>query len=85
MAVPDAELLFHQLCQIQTLIQTDAPMTLEKMIELGQLVRVKDRSLAGMEGYVTNLHKGARLFVYITMPDSSVSLDIEDYMLKPLS
>lgn len=85
MGVPDVELLFHQLCQIQTLIQADAPMTVEKMIEPGQLVRVKDGPFAGMEGFVTNRRNGARLFVDITMLDSSVSVDIEDYMLEPLS
>lgn len=85
MPVPDEDLLFRELCQIHMLIEADAPLTVEKMIEPGQFVRVKDGPMAGMEGYVTDRRNGARLFVDITLLDSSVSVDIEDYMLEPLS
>ena len=85
MTVPDEDLLFRELCQIHMLIEADAPLTVEKMIEPGQLVRVKDGPMAGMEGYVTDRRNGARLFVDLTLLDSSVSVDIEDFMLEPLS
>ena len=82
--VADQEELRNDLRQVHHLIESDAPLTIERRLMPGRRVRVIAGAMAGLEGKVTARRSGCRLFVAVNMLQQGVSVAIDDYMLEPI-
>jgi len=82
--VPDQEGLLSDLGQVWTLIEADAPLTIERRLKPGQRVRVKSGAMKGVEGKVVSRRASCRLLVAVHFLQQGVSVEIDDYMLEPL-
>ena len=78
--VDDQAQLLHDLRSVQRLIDTDAPLTVERRLLPGQPVRVKRGALAGLEGTIVRRHKSKRLVVNVNYLQQGVSVEIDDFM-----
>ncbi len=85
LAVADPVQLRRDLQNIQVLIDSGAPLTVEARLEAMQPVRVRAGALAGLEGTVVRRKKQTRLVIGITMLQQGVSLEIDDFLLEPIS
>ncbi|MGD9647722.1 MAG: transcription termination/antitermination protein NusG [Pirellulales bacterium] len=83
-AVENAAELVDDLAQIQRLIASRAPLTLEGRLLPGQHVRIKSGSLAGLEGTILTRRRESRLLVAVRFLQQGVSVDLEDFMLEPI-
>jgi transcription antitermination factor NusG len=82
--VEDAEQLVADLRQIKRLIDSDAPLTIERRLSPGQRVRIKQGSLMGMEGTVLVRRGETRLLVCINFLQQGASIEVHDYLLERL-
>ena len=82
--VRDQQQLCQDLMQVYHLIETDAPLTIERRLMPGRRVRVKAGAMMGMEGTVTSRRGACRLLVAVNFLQQGVSVAIDDYMLEPL-
>jgi transcription antitermination factor NusG len=82
--VENAEQLRKDLLNISTLIDSDAPLTVEKRIVTGDRVRIKNGSMEGLEGVVINRKGKERLMVAVTMLQQGVSVELEDFLVEPI-
>lgn len=76
--------LVHDLGQVQQLIEADAPLTVERRLTAGRLVRIKKGSMAGLEGTVLSRKSRTRLVVAVDFLQQGVSVEIDDYLLEPI-
>lgn len=83
--VADGLELLGDLRQVQRLIDSDAPLSLERRIGEGQWVRVKRGPLQGIEGFVERRKGRARLVVIVRMLHQGVSVEVDDFLVEPLS
>jgi transcription antitermination factor NusG len=83
--VGDVAQLKSDLQNIQMLIERGAPLTIESRLEPGQQVRIRSGPMAGLEGTVCKRKNQSRLIVWVNMLQQGVSLEIEDYLLDPIS
>lgn len=81
--VKDQGGLFADLLRVEQLIESGLPLSVEQGLRPGQRVRVKQGSLAGMEGVVEARRRTSRLVVVIEFLQQGVSLEIDDYLLEP--
>jgi transcriptional antiterminator RfaH len=84
LSVDDAEQLTSDLRQIKRLIESDAPLTIERRIAPGQRVRIKQGSLLGMEGTVLTRRGETRLLVCVNFLQQGASIEVQDYLLERL-
>ena len=82
--VDDQECLVGDLKQVRHLIETDAPLTIERRLMPGRRVRVKTGAMMGLEGIVTSRRGDSRLLVAVNFLQQGVSVAIDDFMLEPL-
>ncbi len=82
--VENQEELFSDLTQIKLLIESDAPLTIERRLKVGRRVRVKTGVMQGMEGTVTSRHGVSRLLVAVNFLQQGASIAIEDFMVEPI-
>jgi transcriptional antiterminator RfaH len=82
--VSDQELLLNDLRQIQRLIASNAPLTIEQRLMPGRRVRIKSGLLRGLEGTILDRCNNSRLLVAVNFLQKGVSLDIEDFMVEPI-
>ena len=82
--VEDQATLVSDLRQINSLINAEAPLTIEQRIQPGRKVRVKDGVLAGLEGTIISRRANSRLLIAVNYLNQGVSIQIEDYMVEPL-
>lgn len=82
--VTDEERLRRDLTHIQTLIERDAPLALERRLSPGDQVRVKTGLLRGLEGVVIRRHGKRRLLVAVNYLQQGVSVEIDDCALDRL-
>ncbi len=82
--VEDQDLLCQDLQQINQLIDSDAPLTVESRLAPGQKVRVKAGAMLGLEGVVLSRRNVSRLLVAVNFLQQGVSVAIDDYMLEPI-
>jgi transcription antitermination factor NusG len=80
--VSDPEQLLHDLAQIQRLIVSDAPLTLEQKLAPGDRVRVKQGALMGMEGTVLVRRGVTRLLVKVNFLQQGASVEVDDFLLE---
>lgn len=83
--VADSRELVHDLRQVQRLIDLDAPLSLERRIQQGQWVRVKRGPMVGLEGVVERRKGRARLIVLVRMLQQGVSVELDDFLVEPLT
>lgn len=82
--VEDQQQLRADLTQIQRLIASDAPLTVERRLTPGQAVRIKSGPLSGLEGSVLSRRAQTRLLVTVSMLQQGVSVEIDDFLLEPI-
>ena len=82
--VPDQDALCRELASVQALIESDAPLAVERRLHTGDPVRIKNGSLKGLEGHVIKRHGKARLLVAVTYLQQGVSVEIDDCALEPI-
>jgi transcription antitermination factor NusG len=80
--VNDQVRLTADLSNVARLIEANAPLTVEKRLTKGDLVRIKNGPMAGMEGTVITRRGKMRLLVAVTMLQQGVSVEIDDYLLE---
>ncbi len=83
--VEDADQLVFDLRQLRQLIVSDAPLTVESRLAPGQWVRVRQGAFAGLEGTVLKRRGKTRLLVSINFLQQGASVEIDDFLLEPLS
>jgi len=81
--VEDADLLQHDLRQVQQLISAKAPLTIEQRLQPGDPVRVKAGPFAGLEGTVVVRRGETRLLVAVNFLQQGASVEIDDFVLEP--
>ncbi|MCC6125917.1 MAG: UpxY family transcription antiterminator [Pirellulales bacterium] len=84
LSVDDAEQLTSDLRQIKRLIESNAPLTIERRIAPGQRVRIKQGALMGMEGTVLVRRGETRLLVCVNFLQQGASIEVQDYLLERL-
>ncbi|MGH7137972.1 MAG: transcription termination/antitermination protein NusG [Pirellulales bacterium] len=84
LAVDDTAQLTHDLLQIWRLVESRAPLTIESRLKVGDRVRVKKGTLAGVEGSVIDRRGRCRVLVAVHLLQQGVSMEIDDYMLEPI-
>ncbi|MFC1757881.1 transcription termination/antitermination protein NusG [Planctomycetota bacterium] len=82
--VQDPEQLRQDLQSVQSLIDADAPLTVEKRIVSGDRVRIKKGSMQGLEGVVIERKGKERLLVAVTMLQQGVSVNLDDCIVEPI-
>ena len=82
--VAEAALLRSELNHVRQLIDSDAPLTVERRLSPGQRVRVKAGSMLGLEGVIIKRRGKTRLQVAVSMLQQGVSIEIESYLLEPV-
>lgn len=83
--VADGRQLCHDLLQVHRLIESDVPLTVERRISPGQRVRIRHGSMAGLEGTVLSRSRQTKLLVAVQFMQQGVSIEMDDFMLEPLT
>jgi transcription antitermination factor NusG len=84
LTVEDQTQLSHDLRHIARLIESEAPLTVEKRLGAGEPVRIKAGSMEGLEGTVITRRGQTRLLVSVRMLQQGVSVEIDDFLLEPI-
>lgn len=84
LSVSDQDRLKYDLGQIRRLIATDAPLTVERRLTSGRIVRIKKGPMAGLEGIVLSRRGTTRLLVAVTFIQQGVSIELDDFLLEPI-
>jgi transcriptional antiterminator RfaH len=82
--VHDGERMSHDLSQLQRLIASGAPLTLESRLAPGRRVRIRDGSLAGLEGTILKRQGAVRLLVAVNFLQQGASVAVEDCRVEPI-
>ena len=82
--VVDAEQLRADLLNIRLLIDSDAPLTVERRLLPGERVRIKGGSMMGLEGVVLTHWGRTRLLVAVSFLQQGVSVEIDGFLLEPI-
>lgn len=82
--VEDQQRLFHDLANVHSLIERNAPLAIERRLASGDLVRIRTGSLRGLEGVVVKRHGKTRLLVAVTYLQQGVSVEIDDCAVEPM-
>jgi transcriptional antiterminator RfaH len=80
--VIDQDQLRRDLFHVNELIERDAPLTPERRLSTGNHVRIKNGSLAGLEGVVIKRHGQSRLLVAVNYLQQGVSVQIDDFLVE---
>ena len=84
LTVPDERQLWQDLRQVHHLIETDAPLTVERRLAPGRKVRIKAGAMMGLEGTVLARRGSIRLLVAVRFLQAGVSVEIDDYMVESI-
>ena len=80
----DEERLVCELRNLESLIASDAPVTIERKLEPGRWVRVKSGPMENTEGVVVSRRGKTRLVVAVTLLQQGVSVEIDDFQIEPV-
>jgi len=83
--ITETEQFIADLKQIQSLINTGVPLTVEGRIEAGEAVRVRSGAFSGYEGIVIRRDQETRLLVSVQFMDQGVSVKLEDCQLESIT
>jgi transcriptional antiterminator RfaH len=82
--VEDDSQLVHDLRQIQRLIRTGSPLTVEARLQVGTKVRIKSGPLVGVEGIVLKRQGTNHLFVAVNFLQQGALVKLEDFEVEPV-
>jgi len=82
--VDDPDRLVADLQNIKRLIDCEAPLTPESRIEPGVRVRIRNGSLAGLEGTVVKRRGRERLFVAVEFLQQGASVLLQDFQVEQI-
>ena len=82
--VYDNEKLVNELLDLHRLIESGAPLTVEKRLQPGRPVRIISGPMKGIEGVVIERRGKDRLLVAVNYIQQGVSLAIEDFNVAPI-
>jgi transcriptional antiterminator RfaH len=85
LACCDGAQLFRDLKNIQRLIEAGVPLTVEAKLQPGDYFRIRSGPFRDLEGVVDRRKNKTRLLVWVKMLQQGISLEIEDYLLEPIS
>lgn len=84
LSVSDPERLRSDLRQLQVLITSGAPLTIESRLAPGRHVRIRRGPFEGFEGTVVEHRGHMRLIVRVDFLQQGVSVEIEDHLVEPV-
>lgn len=82
--VSDPSRLRAELEQINRLIHSGAPLTVEQRLAPGNRVRIRHGAMVGLEGTVLVRRGQTRLIVAVTLLQQGVSVEVDDFSLEPI-
>ncbi|MFO7907620.1 MAG: antitermination protein NusG [Pirellulaceae bacterium] len=83
--VEDQQHLRSDLSQVQQLVESGAPLTVEQRLKPGQPVRIKRGPFVGIEGVITQRRRGQQcLLVAVDFLQCGVSVEVDDFMVEPI-
>ena len=74
----------RDLRRVRKMIASGAPLTVEFRLEAGQLVRVKNGSLMGIERTILERRGEERLLVAVEFVQQGVAIIIDDFLVEPV-
>ncbi len=83
--VHEPQQLRGDLARLQRLIASHCPLTLESRLAPGAQVRITTGSLMGLEGIVLHRRGHTRLLVDVRFMQQGASIEIDDFMLEPIT
>ena len=81
--VADSQRLCQDLQQINRLIQSGVPLTVERKLAPGQRVRVRTGAFKGTVGTLVSRRGDTKLLVAVDFVGQGVSIEIDDFQLEP--
>jgi transcriptional antiterminator RfaH len=84
LTVDEPEQLGRELGDLECLIRSGAPLTIEARLAPGRRVRVCCGPLEGLEGTVVMRRGQTRLLVSVHFLQRGASVEIDDFMLEPI-
>lgn len=85
LAVADPDQLRVDLVRVYRMMQAGMLLAPEEQLKPGQAVEVAAGPLAGLEGKILRRGKQLRFFVEVRLLQCGVSVEIEGWMIRPLS
>lgn len=82
--VREPERLIEDLCQVWGLIETEAPLSPEDRIEVGQTAEVITGPLEGRRGLVVEEAGRTKLIIVVEMLSRGVSVEVDRATLRPI-
>ncbi len=82
--VVDQPKLWHDLAQINRLISSGAPITLEERLTPGTAVEISSGPLAGLRGTIIRAASGRRFVVQVNFIQQGASVLLDDFHLTPV-
>lgn len=83
--VPDQWRFRNDLAAVFRLMTSDAPLTPEERLGVGDRVEIVEGALAGLQGRVTRCGKNLKFTVDVHFLRQGVSVEVERWMLRPLA
>lgn len=83
--VLDQERLWRDLHQVHQLIETGAPITPEGRLVPGTPVEIRQGPLTGLSGVILRNGTKRRFVVQVDFIQQGASIELEDYMLTPIT
>jgi len=80
--VEDGRALFADLAQVWRMIASDTPLSPEARLQAGMRVRIRNGSLAGVEGVVIQRRGQDRLLVSIDFLQQGASVSLDDFCVE---
>ena len=81
---PDSLELQNDLRNIQRLIESNRPLTVESRLQPGDRVRIRSGPFADLDGTICRRKNQTRLVVWVNLLQQGVSLEIDDCWLEPV-
>jgi transcriptional antiterminator NusG len=73
-----------ELTAVQKMISTGLPIKPWPFLEVGQVVRIEDGALSGVEGVLTSFKGTQRIVVSVSLLRRSVALEIDRWVVSPV-
>lgn len=83
--VPDQRLFREDLSRVFRLMTSDAPLTPEERLGVGDPVEIVEGALSGLQGRVVRCGKNLKFTVDVHFLHQGVSVEVERWMLRPLA
>lgn len=84
LAVPDQRRFWNDLCQVERLLASGAPVTPEERLVVGSPVEITSGPLVGLSGVIVRSATGRRFVVRVDFIQQGASVLIDDFALVPL-